>query len=193
MIMIIVVFSVVLVIGIIFVSNEFDTLSKFKGMTEWEMVEGLITHVKYNKVWYELGHDLDIRYEFVILYEFEVNGIKVQSSRIGPSNTIIVSKNKSFSSKFCVNNIQAFYNALVANPKVCVWVNPKRPSDSILINNRKSYIGSLSFGFMAIILAIGMITILTVNIDLTDSIEIVEEKTQTEKEALDKVYYQQNQ
>lgn len=186
-------FLILFIIGISFIVSGVDILYNFKGMGRWEMVEGQITHVKYKGEWFPVGETLTIKDELEICYEFEASDKIIQSTRISPNKTKIMDRNISFSNGFYAYHIQDFYNSIIKNPKVYVWINPKNNYNSILINNAISHISKIYIGIVLIIWSIGFtkFTFQLGSIDISNRIEVIEEKSQIEKDAFDKAFYNQ--
>lgn len=185
-------FMALFLIGFFFIAFGISILMKYKGMSNWETANGEITYIKYMGTWYPVGEALTIKDEFEICYEFSINGEIIQATRISPKETKIMDRNTGFMSNgFYAFYIQDFYNSIISNPKVIVWVNPRREQDSILINNIVPYIGNIYIGFVLILWSLGMAKFVFElgNIDITTKIEVIEEKSAVEKEAFDKAFW----
>ncbi len=186
-------FLVLFVIGISFIINGVDILYNFKAIGSWEMVEGQITHVKYKGEWFPVGEALTIKDELEICYEFETNDQIIQCTRISPSETKIIDRNIAFSNGFYAYHIQDFYNSIIKNPKVYVWINPKNYLESIVINNPIAHVIKIYIGIVLIIWSLGFTKFIFQlgSIDISNKIEVIEEKNQIEKDAFDKGFYNQ--
>lgn len=183
-------FLLLFVIGIFFIANAIEKLTTFSNTEKWVRLEGEITFVRNDGGdWIPLGEKIEKIKSLEICYEFTYNGSVIQSNRISPSETKVSPSNNS--SDFYAYYIQDFYDSMVANPKVHVWINPKNVRESILINNPGQYYYKILLGLVLVVWSLGFSKFVfeVGYIDLSSIVKVVEEKSDAEIQAFDDDFY----
>ena len=185
-------FLLLFVIGIFFIANAVEKLTTFSNTEKWKRVEGEITFVRNRGGWIPLGEKIEEIKELEICYEFTHRGTIIQSNRISPSETKVSRTNNS--SDFYAYYIKDFYDSMVANPKVHVWINPKNVRESILINNPGQYYFKILLGYVLVVWSLGFSKFVfeVGDIDLSSKVIVIEEKSDAEIQTFDHDFYSRN-
>ncbi len=119
---------------------------------------------------------------FKLDYQYTFRGQTYKSNNIGfvenkIQSTNNVSKTNEISTIY-INDTTAFIDSLIQNNKLKVWINPKRPEESIIYFKKSSVYTYLTFGLVSILFSLMFIIVLSIGnyYAFTESIQILKQK-----------------